>query len=84
MAKKLGYDKAYLGKLIIKNTNHSFNYLRNYYRIHNSCQLLQFTDYSIEKISIKTGYSSPNHYERCFRQLMKTTPTKYRLNKEYN
>lgn len=84
IAKKLGYDKAYLGKLIIQNTNHSFNYLRNYYRIHNSCQLLQFTDYSIEKISIKTGYSSPNHYERCFRQLMKTTPTKYRSNKKSN
>ncbi|WP_363318364.1 helix-turn-helix domain-containing protein [Lactobacillus sp.] len=50
----------------------------------NSCQLLQFTDYSIEKISIKTGYSSPNHYERCFRQLMKTTPTKYRSNNKNN
>lgn len=84
IAKKIGYDKAYLGKLIIKNTGHSFNYLRNYYRISNSCQLLQFTDYSIEKISIKTGYSSPNHYERCFRQLMKTTPTKYRSNNKNN
>lgn len=79
VSQKFSYDKAYLGKLIAKNTGQSFNSLRNYYRIQKSCYLLKFTDYSIEKISIETGYSSPNHYERCFKQIMKQTPTKYRL-----
>lgn len=78
ISQKFSYDKAYLGKLITKNTGQSFNSLRNYYRIQNSCYLLKFTDYSIEKISIETGYSSPNHYERCFKQIMKQTPSKYR------
>lgn len=80
LSQKFGYDKAYLGKLIKQNTGHSFSYLRNYHRIKNSRRLLEYTDKNIEKISIEVGYTSPNHFERCFRQLMNTSPLKYRKN----
>lgn len=78
LSKKFGYDKAYLGKLINKSTGHSFNYLRNYYRLKYSCQLLKYGNDSIEIISEKAGYNSPNHFERCFRELFKETPSRYR------
>ena len=80
LAQKFNYDKAYLGKLIFKSSGYSFNYLRNYYRIKKSCQLLQFTDHSIAEISNLTGYSSPNHFERCFHQIIKISPSQYRKN----
>lgn len=80
LAQKFSYDKAYFGKLIQKNSGYSFNYLRNYYRIKKSCQLLQFTDHSIAEISRMTGYSSPNHFERCFHQIMNISPTQFRKN----
>ena len=82
LAQKFNYDKAYLGKLIFKSSDYSFNYLRNYYRIKKSCQLLQFTDHSIAEISNLTGYSSPNHFERCFHQIMKISPSQYRKNNQ--
>lgn len=78
LAQEFGYDKAYLGKLINKSTGHSFNYLRNYYRIHQACQLLNYTDQSIGTISRVVGYSSPNHFERCFKELMDLSPSNYR------
>lgn len=78
LSQSFNYDKDYLGKLIKRNTGYSFNYLRNYYRIKKSCQLLQFSDKSIDEISRMTGYSSPNHFERCFRQITNTSPTRFR------
>ncbi|MBP2058259.1 YesN/AraC family two-component response regulator [Lactobacillus colini] len=78
LSKNYGYDKAYLGKLIKQNTGHSFNYLRNYYRIQNSRRLLEFSDKSIAIISQEVGYNSPNHFERCFQKFMGTSPIKYR------
>lgn len=78
LARRYNYDKAYLGKLISKKTGHSFNYLRNYYRIQRSCNLLKYTDDSISSISEQTGFSSVNSFERNFRQLCMLTPSSYR------
>lgn len=78
LSQKYGYDKAYLGKLIKKNTGHSFNHLKNYHRIQNSCRLLKFSSKSIETISIEVGYNSPNYFESCFQQFMNISPGKYR------
>lgn len=78
LARQYNYDKAYLGKLISKKTGHSFNYLRNYYRIQKSCNLLKYTDDSISSISEQTGFSSVNNFERNFRHLCKLTPSSYR------
>lgn len=80
IAQQFGYDKAYLGKLIRNHTGYSFNYLRNYYRIQHSQQLLTYTDYKIDEISSLIGYNSPNHFERCFHNLMGMSPTEYRKN----
>lgn len=78
LSRKFGYEKAYLGKLIKQSTGYSFNYLRNYHRIRNSCYLLKYTDKTVETISIEVGYNSPNHFTRCFCQLRNTSPIKYR------
>lgn len=84
LAKQFNYDKDYLGKLILNNTGQSFNQLRNYYRIQQSCQLLKFTDSNIKSISEEVGYNSPNHFERCFTQLKGISPTTYRKRSNKN
>ena len=78
LSQKFNYNPDYLGKLIKKNTGKSFNYLRNYYRIQKSCNLLKYTTTSIDEISLTVGYNSPNHFERCFQQFEKVSPRKYR------
>ncbi|WP_294603702.1 AraC family transcriptional regulator [uncultured Lactobacillus sp.] len=78
LARQYNYDKAYLGKLISKKTGHSFNYLRNYYRIQKSCNLLKYTDDSINSISEQVGYSSVNSFERSFQTVLHLTPSAYR------
>lgn len=78
LSQKFNYNPDYLGKLIKKNTNKTFNYLRNYYRIEKSCNLLKYTTTSIDEISSIVGYNSPNHFERCFQQFEKVSPRKYR------
>ena len=80
LAEQFNYDKAYLGKMIFKKTGHSFNYLRNYYRINKSCTLLKFTDDSISSISAQVVYSSVNIFERCFLKMLDVTPSTYRKN----
>ena len=82
LALQFNYDKAYLGKLISKKTGHSFNYLRNYYRIQKSCNLLKYTDDSINSISEQVGYSSVNSFERSFRFFCQDTPGSYRRKSE--
>ncbi|WP_338199336.1 AraC family transcriptional regulator [Lactobacillus rizhaonensis] len=82
LARQYNYDKAYLGKLISKKTGHSFNYLRNYYRIQKSCNLLKYTDDSINSISEQVGYSSVNSFERSFQTVLHLTPSAYRRKPE--
>lgn len=82
LSQKFNYNPDYLGKLIKKNTNRTFNYLRNYYRIQKSCNLLKYTTASIDEISSTVGYNSPNHFERCFQQFEKVSPRKYRKSKK--
>ena len=82
LARQYNYDKAYLGKLISKKTGHSFNYLRNYYRIQKSCNLLKYTDDSINSISEQVGYSSVNSFERSFQTILHLTPSAYRKKSE--
>ena len=52
-------------------------YLREL-RINESCRLLQKKNLSIDEIALATGFCSQSHFTSVFRQLMHTTPQKYR------
>ncbi len=47
-------------------------------RIHYSCNLLIFSDYSITMIAGLAGYNSLSHYNHTFKKLMGISPASYR------
>ena len=49
-----------------------------HYRITKSLELLVNTDKTISEISLDTGFNSFSYYSKCFKQIMNTTPRKYR------
>ena len=55
-----------------------------YYRIQKSIELLTKTDMSITEISYASGFSSSSHYTKTFREMMGTTPLKYRKEHSFN
>ena len=47
-------------------------------------QLLNKTDDSIDEISNRCGFNSPNYFSMVFKKYMGQTPTAYRKNKGSN
>jgi len=47
-------------------------------RVEKSLQLLQNPDLSIGEVAYLCGFSDQSHFIRCFREIMGTTPLKYR------
>ncbi len=54
-----------------------FEYLIHY-RITKSLELLSNTDKTISEISLETGFNSFSYFSKCFKNIMNTTPRKYR------
>lgn len=48
------------------------------YRINKAKKLLTETNYSVDEISYKTGFSDANHFIRNFKKIVGMTPLKYR------
>ncbi|MBO2516875.1 MAG: hypothetical protein CW338_06290 [Clostridiales bacterium] len=47
-------------------------------RITRGAELLKTTDKSVTDIAYETGFTSPSHFTQVFRQIMGTTPNRYR------
>ena len=47
-------------------------------RIHQACQLLNSTGFSIKQIAFKVGYQDPLHFSRQFKAFQGISPTQYR------
>jgi len=56
---------------------------RNNIRMQKAVNLLD-SDYSIEEIAAKVGFSSAVHFRRVFKEIMGKTPSEYRKNLKFN
>lgn len=61
-----------------KFTGHTFKKYLNYYRIEKVCQLLLDEEIPIIDISYRCGFSNLRTFNRVFKEITKTTPSKYR------
>lgn len=52
-------------------------------RLHIACQLLANSEFTVEEISAKIGFSSPTLFITAFKQKYGTTPNKYRCLRSY-
>ena len=78
VARKLGYDYAYLSKIFKRNTTLSFNSYVNALRINKSKILLEKTKKSVSQIAVECGYSSLRTFNRAFIRSEGQTPSQYK------
>lgn len=71
-------NPTYISDLFKKSTGKSFSrYLANL-RIQRACVLLRTTHQSVQDISEAVGYHDYGNFVRAFKQIMHTTPVRYR------
>lgn len=78
LAKEVSMSEGYLCRFFKINFKMTFgDYLLNT-RIQKAEILVRNTDYSMELIAMKTGFTNSNYFTIKFKQVFKETPTKYR------
>lgn len=72
------YAMGYLSKLIKRTTGKNFTAIVGELRIEEAKELLTETELSVEEVGIRTGYESPVHFSRSFKQAVGDAPSVYR------
>jgi len=78
ISKKYNYNPAYFGRLFNNTYEISFNQYIHNKRIEYARDLLSTTNYTIELISEKVGYSNKNIFYKEFMRLCGCSPKEYR------
>lgn len=80
VADYLAITPQYLSKLFVQETNENFiDYLNNY-RLEQAQIMLSETNFQINEIARKTGYSDAKYFCTIFKKKMGITPNQYRKN----
>lgn len=76
------YSTPYLSKIIKASTGKNFKQIVTELKIRKALYYLEETDYSIEEISAKVGYSSADHFYHVFRKIHGKSPQQYRMQRQ--
>lgn len=80
LAHKFYISKEYISRLFKKQFNTNlFDYLATL-RIENAKELILKTQYSIEEIALRVGFSNGNYFSKAFRKKTNLSPSEYRNN----
>ena len=72
------YNKSYMMRKFKEHTGFTMNEFINECRIYNSTNPLIYTDYSILKIALTNGFKSLEYYSEKFKDIIGTSPLKFR------
>lgn len=78
MSNKIGISCDYLGRLVKRDTGHSFTELLNKVRIDKAKELLAERDMPINTIVYDVGYNTEQHFFKQFKKFTGLTPNKFR------
>ena len=78
VASALNYSPRHLQRIIMEYYSVSFSDLLIQYRLAMAKSLLGLSDYSIETVSEKCGFSSIRSFEKNFKERLGITPTAFR------
>lgn len=78
IAEKFNYHPYHLSRIIKEQTGKTLHQYLVYYRLRIAKNLLLTTQYDIEHIAWKSGFSSTAYFIKIFREHTGTTPNKYR------
>lgn len=84
VAQQAGCNPSYLERIFKQSMGQSIMEYTISLRIKNACNMLINTNFSIVDIAYECGFSTRQHFVRCFRKLMNTTPLKYRKENQRN
>lgn len=76
VAARFGFTDRSLSRLFQKS-DISFNNFLNYQRIIRSMELLSEKTYSIQEVAYKTGFNTPNNFNRVFKRMTGINPKEY-------
>lgn len=78
IAESFNYHPYHLSRIIKNETGKTLHQYLTYYRLRIAKNLLTTTNYSIEEISWRSGFSQSAYFIKTFRQNTNMTPNKYR------
>lgn len=78
IAELFHYNKSYMMRKFKEYTGFTINEFINECRVYNSTKPLIYTDYSILKIAITNGFNSLEYYSEKFKDIIGTSPLKFR------
>lgn len=78
LARRLGYDYAYLSHYFKKATGMTYNAYLSQYRISQACYLLENQELNIISVAVECGFNSLRSLNRQFRAQTGQTPSEYR------
>lgn len=78
IAKWLNINPDYLSALFSRSENKTISEYIMEEKISRCCNMLKFSDYSIQSISAYFGFCSQSHFTDKFKSIMGTTPGQYR------
>ena len=83
MAESCGLSESHFRRLFEETMSMKPADYLNMVRIESACELLRQTDMTIEQICYKVGYPISSTFNRNFKNIIGTTPHKYRVHGKY-
>lgn len=85
VAEKFETNPSYLSDIFSRFAGVTFSQYISNVRIEKAKQLLHYTNYNINTISLRTGFKDYHHFVRSFKRIVQLTPTEYRaqVRKDY-
>lgn len=74
-----GYHPKYLSAMLSRQYGKTFSEIRKLYRVHYAAALLLESDFPVNDIIQKAGYTNNSYFYRLFEKTFGTSPTQYRL-----
>lgn len=82
LASACGLSETHFRRLFEKSINMSPNEYVNLVRIQKACDLIRFSDDSMETVAIKTGFNSQASFNRNFLKILGLPPYRWKREKE--
>lgn len=77
-ADHFGFSVPHFSKILKDSTGKTFTMIMKEARMNRACRALATTDLSVQSICELSGYSTPEHFMRTFKQIFGMTPSQYR------
>ncbi len=78
LANELHYSENYMSHFFTNTFGISFSKYLKMMRVDHAAHLLEYSDEAVSKVSEKSGFNSPNFFNRAFKEIYGMTPNEYR------